>query len=120
MELRNDSGATQTLRQGIAEEVRVLLARKRSNASKLAQDLGWRQQYLSRRMTCQTPFDSDDLMAIASVMGVRVVDLLPRDQRNGTVTASFPPGHTPVDTAALGVRTSPLPTQSKRTVVIAR
>src|SRR5678816_633984 len=66
------------LRQGIAEEIRVLLARRRMSATKLAQDLGWSQPYMERPMVGAQPFDVDDLEAIAEELSVQVVDLLPK------------------------------------------
>lgn len=78
------------LRHGVAEEVRVLLARRRLSAARLAQQLGWSQPYMARRMAGTQPFDVDDLEAIADALGVGIVDLLPRDRRE-QVTGQYPP-----------------------------
>lgn len=77
--MTESSAATATrLRHGIAEEVRVLLARKRMSATRLAQELGWTQQYISRRMVGDQAFDADDMEQIARALGVEPHDLLPR------------------------------------------
>jgi transcriptional regulator with XRE-family HTH domain len=86
----NGTATAQSLRLGIAEEVRALLARKRKSASKLAHDLGWTQQYISRRLVGDQPFDADDLERIALALGVEIIDLIPRDRRRPTVTSLEP------------------------------
>lgn len=66
------------LRQHAAEEIRVILARKRMSGAELARRTGIKQSTMSRRMTGETAFDLDDLEAIAEVLEVDVADLLPR------------------------------------------
>ncbi|MGC5664976.1 helix-turn-helix domain-containing protein [Micromonospora sp. WMMD723] len=73
------------LRHLAAEEIRVLLARRRMSAAELARQTGIRQQALSRRMTGETAFDLDDLERIADVLGVTVADLLPTAQTTNTL-----------------------------------
>ncbi|MDG4762408.1 helix-turn-helix domain-containing protein [Micromonospora sp. WMMD710] len=73
----NAAGTATPMRELVAEEIRVLLARQRISASKLARTLGMTQSYLARRMSGDTAFDVDDLARIANVLGVTVVDLLP-------------------------------------------
>lgn len=68
------------LREHVAEELRVLLARKRISATELARRTGIKQSTLSRRMTGETAFDMDDLETIADALGVDVHDLLPSRQ----------------------------------------
>jgi len=85
----NETKPQSRLRHGVAEEVRVLLARRRLSATKLAKQLGWTQQYLSRRMVGEQPFDLDDLEQIAAALDVGIVDLLPRDRRQ-QVTGWYP------------------------------
>lgn len=87
--MTNEAPAKTQLRHGVAEEVRVLLARRRLSAAKLAQQLGWSQPYMARRMAGTQPFDVDDLEAIADALGVGIVDLLPRDRRK-QVTGRYP------------------------------
>lgn len=69
------------LREHVAEEIRVLLARRKMSATQLARLTGLKQSSLSRRMTGETAFDMDDLELIADVLGVSVTDLMP--QRTG-------------------------------------
>lgn len=64
------------LRERAAEEIRVILARRRMSAAELARRTGIRQQNLSRRMTGETAFDLDDLEVIANALDIRVEDLL--------------------------------------------
>lgn len=64
------------LRERAAEELRVVLARKRMSGSELARRTGMKQPYLSRRMTGEIAFDLDDLEVIASALGIKVQDLI--------------------------------------------
>lgn len=66
------------LREHVAEEIRVLLARRKMSATQLARLTGLKQSSLSRRMTGETAFDMDDLELIADVLGVSVTDLMPQ------------------------------------------
>jgi len=78
------------LREHVAEEIRVLLARKKMSAAELARRTGLKQSTMSRRMTGETAFDMDDLEIIAEVLEVEVSDLMPRrvgagrDPRHGS------------------------------------
>ncbi len=65
------------LREHVAEEIRVLLARRKMSAAELARRTGMKQSTLARRMTGETAFDMDDLEVIAEVLTVDVQDLLP-------------------------------------------
>lgn len=65
----SDSGG---LRAQVAEEVRVLLARRRISGVQLARRLGMSQGYLSRRLNGVQPFDMDDLEKIANGLDVPV------------------------------------------------
>lgn len=69
------------LRDGVAEEIRVLLVRRRLSATVLARQIGVTQSYLARRMAATQPFTLDDLERIAKALGVRVVDLFPQAAR---------------------------------------
>lgn len=55
----------------------MLLVRRRLSAAKLAQQLGWSQPYMARRMSGAQTFDLDDLEQIADALGVTIYDLLP-------------------------------------------
>lgn len=63
------------LRQAVAEEIRVILARKRMSAAELARRTGIKTSTMGRRLTGETAFDLDDLEVIAREFGVTVADL---------------------------------------------
>jgi transcriptional regulator with XRE-family HTH domain len=71
----------QPLRERTAEEIRSLLARRRMSAAHLGRLMGVSQAYVWRRLTGETAFDLNDLEAIAEILEVAVVDLLPSDAR---------------------------------------
>lgn len=48
------------LREAVAEEVRVLIARRRLNQTVLAGAIGMSQSALSRRLSTEKPFDLDE------------------------------------------------------------
>jgi len=77
---------TRSLRDQVAEEIRVTLARRRLSATELARRMGVSQSYLARRMTGAQPLDLDDLDRIADALGVPVRQLLP-----GTDTFRYSP-----------------------------
>lgn len=64
------------MRVRVAEEIRVLLARRRMSASELARRSGMTQPYISRRLTGEIAFDVDDLERIAFALEVAPADLL--------------------------------------------
>lgn len=64
------------MRQRVAEEVRVLLARRRMSASELARRMGQTQPYVWRRLTGEVALDVDDLDQIAQVLDVQPAALL--------------------------------------------
>lgn len=74
----DESGASGWLRHRTAEEIRVLLARRRMSAAELARRTGIKQSTMARRMTGETAFDLDDLESIATALEVDVTELLPR------------------------------------------
>lgn len=78
----------ESLREETAGELRALLARRRVSASELARQLGWKQSYIARRIDGRVALDLDDLQAIARVLEVTVLDLLPRSVR-GTTSATM-------------------------------
>lgn len=79
----------QDMRLRIAEEIRVMLARRMMSASELARQIGATQPYISRRLTGEIAFDTDDLAQIAEVFGVAVTALFPR--REGERAAEIKP-----------------------------
>lgn len=85
---QNGTGSVTPMRELVAEELRVLLARRRMSASELGRRIGVTQPYISRRLTGEIAFDLDDLQRIADAMGVTIADLLPRSQRVATLNGS--------------------------------
>jgi transcriptional regulator with XRE-family HTH domain len=71
------------LREHVAEEIRVLLARKRMSGIELGRRIGMKQSTISRRLTGETAFDMDDIEAIADALGVDVSDLMPKTAKHG-------------------------------------
>jgi transcriptional regulator with XRE-family HTH domain len=66
------------LRERVAEEVRVLLARKMMTGADLAAAIGRSPMYVSRRIRGEVAFDIDDMQRLAEVFDVEVLDLLPK------------------------------------------
>lgn len=65
------------LRELTAGELRATLARKRISAAELARRMGWAQSYMARRIDGRVALDIDDLEAIARILEVNIIDLLP-------------------------------------------
>lgn len=61
-----------TLQQRIAGEVRAELARSNRTGLSLANELGWSQTYMSRRLRGRTPFAAWELVEIARILEVPV------------------------------------------------
>ena len=68
------------LRVAVAEEIRVLCARKGVSGSALARAIGRTQSYMSRRLTGEVAFDLDDIQDIAGFFGVDPAALYPSRQ----------------------------------------
>jgi len=75
--MADNNTRTVRLSDQVAEEIRVLLVRRRRSASDLARQIGMTQPYLSRRLTGEVALDLDDLQRIAGALEVDVRDLLP-------------------------------------------
>ena len=60
--------------------VRAELARKRTTARKMADDLGWSSTSVHRRINGQYAFTIDHLVAIADYLQVPLTALLPADR----------------------------------------
>lgn len=54
----------------VAAEVRAQLGRRRVRTNHLPRLIGKSQSYWSRRVNGETPFDTDDLQALADLLGV--------------------------------------------------
>ena len=110
----------------VAEEIRVLLARRRMSASDLARQTGMTQRAISRRLTGEKIIDVDDLARIAKAFGVEAADLLPRPSEGRTVVvAGEPRRQTTVAKAELpkrsrlnGLPTNSVPRESTRRPVM--
>lgn len=75
----SDTGTA--LRVGVAEEVRVAMARRRVRSVELAAAIGRSQAYVSRRLNGETAFDVDDLEAIARKLDVKPRELMPTNEK---------------------------------------
>jgi transcriptional regulator with XRE-family HTH domain len=65
-----------SLRERVAEEVRVELARKRMSGTQLARRLRVSQAYIWRRLSGETALDLDDLERIGTILEVTPADLV--------------------------------------------
>ncbi|WP_158566485.1 helix-turn-helix domain-containing protein [Micromonospora craterilacus] len=71
-----DTGTVTSLSDLVAEEIRVLLTRRRMSQRQLAQAMGVSHAWLNYRLTGVKTIDLDDLQRIADVLGVQVSALL--------------------------------------------
>src|SRR3982751_926451 len=58
------------LREPLAEEIRALMGRRRVTGANIAAALGKSQSYVSRRLTGETAFDTDDLEIVCGLLKV--------------------------------------------------
>lgn len=65
-------------REAVAAEVRAWMGRRRATQADLAAALGKSQPYVSRRLSGEVPFDTDDLYALADLLDAEVTDFLAR------------------------------------------
>lgn len=70
------TNASTVHRELVAAEVRAWMGRRRVTQTDLARALGKSQAYVSRRLTGEVPFDLDDILALATFLGVAVGTLL--------------------------------------------
>lgn len=80
MKLAQESSGN--VREQVAEEVRVLMARHRVSANRLAVMTGLTQSSMSRRLAGKYPFTVDELEVIADAFGVGIVELFPTSARS--------------------------------------
>lgn len=78
------------LNRSIADEIGVILLRRRMTALELARRIGMSQSAMSRRMVGDQAFDVNELQRIAEVLDVGVIDLLPRAEREREATHWYP------------------------------
>lgn len=95
---------TGQLRDQVAEEVRVWLARRKMSGAELARRLGRSQTFIAKRLDGRQAFDVDDLEQVGQILGVSAADLISRSSgpfsatapqtyeaaRNGTTGSYFP------------------------------
>ena len=95
-----------TLSMRVAEEIRVLMVRRRVNQKQLAQRLNVSAMWVSGRLTGQTEIAVNDLPRIAAALEVPMADLLPADMLGGGRPSTTTPyvssaermtGHRPAD-----------------------
>ncbi|MCT2282589.1 helix-turn-helix domain-containing protein [Micromonospora chalcea] len=72
-----DTATMRTLSDAVAEEIRVLLTRRRMSQRQLAQALGVSPAWLNYRLTGTQAIDLNDLQRIADTLQVHVTELLP-------------------------------------------
>lgn len=65
-----------SLREQVAEEVRVAMARRRISGAELARRLGRSQTFVQKRLDGRQAFDVDDLEAVCAVLGLSPIELL--------------------------------------------
>lgn len=65
----------QTPAQQTAGAVRAELARRRISGREMARELGWSFTTTSRRLSGSSPFDIDELAAVAAFLGMSVSQL---------------------------------------------
>ena len=66
----------------VAEEVRVMIARKRLKQKAVAERAGMTAMALSRRLSGAVPITAAELIRLAEVLGCRPADLLPHLDSN--------------------------------------
>ncbi len=69
------------LTEAVAGQVRAEMARARITGTQLAEKIGRTGSYVARRLNGAVAFDTDDLAAIAEVLRIDVVDLIPTPER---------------------------------------
>jgi transcriptional regulator with XRE-family HTH domain len=74
-----------TLSLAVAEEIRVLLARRMMRQSELAKALGVDDMWVSRKLRGSQKITLDDLALFATGLGVSVIDLIPASARGAAV-----------------------------------
>ncbi len=79
-----DVTADLTLARRVAAEIRAEMGRKQISGRTLATRLGRSPNWVSLKVSGAQKLDLDELALIASVLGVTVIDLFPRKDRETT------------------------------------
>ena len=69
----------------VAAEIRSYMGRRDVSRAELARRLGVENSWIGKRLNGQTEIGVPDLYRIARALGVNMVDLLPREEREVTV-----------------------------------
>lgn len=78
--------------QRVAAEVRAEMARQQLSGVRAAKELGWTQNYISRRLSGTVPFDVADLMRLAGLLEVPVESFFEsRTRHRGSTKRYFAP-----------------------------
>jgi transcriptional regulator with XRE-family HTH domain len=85
----------QLLRTKVAEEIRALMARRNISRQRVARALGVSHTTVWRRLNGDTALNLDELELIATVLGVSVHDLMPREVSGHTVVSAGAAGALP-------------------------
>lgn len=80
---------TRLLSERTAEEIRVVMTRRKVSGRQLAAALGVSQTWMSTRLNGTVPIDLNELQRFAEVLNVEVTELLPRPMP-GRVVATVP------------------------------
>lgn len=70
---------TQQAHRNVAGEVRASLARANLSGRQAAARLGWKQQYISRRLNGDVPFNVNELYALSHLLRVKITQFFPED-----------------------------------------
>lgn len=81
-----------TLQEALSQAISVQLVRLQRNRSWLATELGMSPASLSSRLTARTMLDTEDIDAIAGVLGMTGFDLLELARVELDVTSADPSG----------------------------
>lgn len=80
----DDAQSDTDVRDYVATQVRMELARKRISVSEAARRLGWGQSVLQRRVVGQRPFEAGELVMLARLLDVPIERFFPEDLISGT------------------------------------
>jgi transcriptional regulator with XRE-family HTH domain len=83
------SGTPLPLSVRVAEEIRVMLARRRMSGRELARRLDVSPSWVNYRLTGAQPIDLNDLERISEALGVTVFDLIPRSAGQSDITPRY-------------------------------
>jgi transcriptional regulator with XRE-family HTH domain len=78
----------------VASEIRAMMGRLNVNRAELARRLGVEDSWVGKRLNGRTEISLSDFDRIARALNVGIVDLLPRDARQPTLTYASAPAVT--------------------------